>query len=1256
MRFFPVRLSLFVIASGIYSLSFAQVKTNTQVLRESAANQSAKENLEHARLIQLARQKGWDTLIKKPNGNISKLVGVDAFGIPLYISTENNITAAATIGTDKLWPGGSLGLSLSGSSDNVKGKLALWDGGKVRSTHVELAGRVTQKDNSPSNNDHATHVAGTLIASGVNPYAKGMSFGLKELLAYDFTNDNSEMLAAAPDLLISNHSYGFNAGWNYNTNENPARWEFLGKHDAVEDYKFGYYSSGAQLWDSIAYNAPYYLIVKSAGNNRNENGPAVGQPYWGYNAGGVMVSKGNRPEGISSNDGYDILSTNSNAKNILVVGAVNPLSTGYSRPEDVVLSDFSSWGPTDDGRIKPDVVAMGVDVFSSVATSNNAYATYDGTSMSSPNAAGSLLLLQEYYSQLHNDSFMRSATLKGLIIHTADEAGPSPGPDYKHGWGLINMKKAAEVIKSNNTGHLIQENVLNNGDTLRFDVVASGDGVLRATISWTDPKAPVEPEAIALNNPTKKLINDLDIVIKKGGTVYRPWVLTPTVPAAAATRGNNTLDNVERIDLPDVVPGDIYTIEISHKGTLERGLQAYSLLVSGVAGQAFCSSAPSNNGGARIDSVAFANIRQKNPDGCTSYTSYTNLSGTVEPGQTIPIFINLNSCDASAADKIVKVFIDANNDGDFTDPGETLATSGVINGNGNFTGTITIPNSLAPGKYSILRIVMQETNNAANVTPCGSYAKGETQDYRLRIINPSVDFGITQLISPEPGNCESSAEYVVVRVRNFGAVSKNNIPLTAIIKQGSTTIATLTETYKTSITGQTDRLHIFQTPVELSPNQSYTITVSTAFAGDQDPSNDEMTFNFTTSSKATAPTGTAVICGTTARLNVTAASGQLPYSWYSSASAASPLTYGTNTTTTTIQPKYYLSSGEIPKLGVANKQVFADGGYNVFVNNVVKFTTYAPVKLETARMYIGTPGKLRISLRQIVSENETSYSYYPIDSREIDVYATAPTPPVLGAQNNDPADLGAVFYLGMTFPQAANYYLVMECLDGASIFRNNNINSTQYPYTIPGVISLTGNSASTTAEPNNHQRFYYFFYDMNLKVPYCASDRVPITATTAPTPVITLDGNTLKSSSETGNQWLLNGSMISGATSQTYTPTENGIYSVRVTNNSCTLVSNQINFTTTAVVNVDPQEIGMTVSPNPAPGGNFTLQLQTNTRSNLDIMLVNLTGQVVYKMQIPSFSGRLTKLIEPGKLAPGVYYLKVVHDKKAYIRKLVVLQ
>ena len=104
----------------------------------------------------------------------------------------------------------------------MKNKLAIWDGGRVRDTHIELIGRVNRMDSSYYNgggSDHATHVTGTMMAAGINPLVKGMSNGLQGILAYDYSlngsdyNDIAEMSGVANQLFLSNHSYGTICGW-----------------------------------------------------------------------------------------------------------------------------------------------------------------------------------------------------------------------------------------------------------------------------------------------------------------------------------------------------------------------------------------------------------------------------------------------------------------------------------------------------------------------------------------------------------------------------------------------------------------------------------------------------------------------------------------------------------------------------------------------------------------------------------------------------------------------------------------------------------------------------------------------------------------------------------------------------------------------------------------------------------------------------------------------------------------------------------
>ena len=103
------------------------------------------------------------------------------------------------------------------------------------------------------------------------------------------------------------------------------------------------------------------------------------------------------------------------------------------------MSSFSSWGPTDDGRIKPDLVANGEAVYSPLAGSNTAYGSYWGTSMATPNATGSTALLIEHYANLFSNGAIRSSTMKGLLIQTADDRG-NAGPDYRYVWGLVDSK------------------------------------------------------------------------------------------------------------------------------------------------------------------------------------------------------------------------------------------------------------------------------------------------------------------------------------------------------------------------------------------------------------------------------------------------------------------------------------------------------------------------------------------------------------------------------------------------------------------------------------------------------------------------------------------------------------------------------------------------------------------------------------------------------------------------------------------------
>ena len=103
---------------------------------------------------------------------------------------------------------------------------------------------------------------------------------------------------------------------------------------------------------------------------------------------------------------------------MLTVGAVNDISDGYNGTNSVNISSFSAVGPVDDGRIKPDIVANGVGLLSSVSSSMEAYDSYSGTSMSAPSVTGSLTLVQQWYQE-RQDTLMQAATLKALAIRVS---------------------------------------------------------------------------------------------------------------------------------------------------------------------------------------------------------------------------------------------------------------------------------------------------------------------------------------------------------------------------------------------------------------------------------------------------------------------------------------------------------------------------------------------------------------------------------------------------------------------------------------------------------------------------------------------------------------------------------------------------------------------------------------------------------------------------------------------------------------------
>jgi hypothetical protein len=552
----------------------AQRTTNIPFLESFAVQKENEWKESSKRAATWAKANNISVRQENEDGSIIQLIDV-IDGKPVYIVT-NNVGAAITTRAFELWEGGSTGLNLTGEGYD---RLGEWDGGAVRLTHQEFNNlgtpRVFQTDGATSLSDHATHVAGTLVGGGVNPNAKGMSY-MGTLKAHDWNNAEGEMaLAASLGLEISNHSYGYITGWH----SSSGNWTWYGDNNISdqEDFRFGFYGSRSRDWDQIAYNAPYYLIVKSSGNDRGQGPSNAGTGNLAPVDGGAL--------------GFDCIGDGGTAKNMMSVGAVAQVSE-YTGPSSVIMSSFSSWGPVDDGRIKPDIVAKGVGTFSAGSTNNTHYSTKSGTSMSSPNTAGTLALLQQHYQQTHNGTSMLSSTLRALAIHTADEAGPSEGPDYMFGWGLLNAERASQIISEDDViQNAIDEPTLTNDSTFTRELTAQGGIPLRVTIAWIDPAGTVL--APALNDRTPSLVHDLDLkIIGPDGEFYFPYKLDPDNPTTPATNDSkNYVDNVEMVYIENPMQGT-YTIQVDHEGVLNSD-QVFSLIISGIneyQGLPFCSS------------------------------------------------------------------------------------------------------------------------------------------------------------------------------------------------------------------------------------------------------------------------------------------------------------------------------------------------------------------------------------------------------------------------------------------------------------------------------------------------------------------------------------------------------------------------------------------------------------------------------------------------------------------------------------------
>lgn len=550
---------------------------------------------------------------QKERDSLEKNLAGFAGKIPLFYSVEET-SANATANVDELQAGTVSGITSPVTGSGVK--MTVFDAGRIQDTHEQFTTNraVNKEASSEAKHFHGTNVNSILIGNGLatgnftqsgNSYPKANAKGIlpqgvidNYMFGATALGNNYEKLASLPNLNISNHSYGVNVGWQLS----GGAYYWIGAYDLnAQDTYSGAYSDRDYNFDKIVYSQPQQIIVKSTGNYYGV-GPSANSIKYKYNSATntyIPFEAGDIIPPANCSQGYNCIGFGSLAKNIITVGAVNQLTTPnhkYTEASDVVKGSFSSAGPRKDGAVKPDLSAVGVDmIMANYITSSPAatdrYVLNYGTSYAAPmvsGIAGALTQIERNISG--NSSFIFNVDeMKALLTHTANEAG-RPGPDVWYGWGLVDAKKAAQVLVNRlDEDAYLEKQTLTSGQPFTKQIKATGTEPLKVSISWVDPAiTPFISDTDLQNNHASRIVNDLDLrVIEVGsGDVYKPWRLDINDPNANATKGDNTVDNVEQIVIDNPVTDAIYRIEVTNKNSLvnqegNASTQNFALIATG---------------------------------------------------------------------------------------------------------------------------------------------------------------------------------------------------------------------------------------------------------------------------------------------------------------------------------------------------------------------------------------------------------------------------------------------------------------------------------------------------------------------------------------------------------------------------------------------------------------------------------------------------------------------------------------------------
>jgi len=474
-----------------------------------------------------------------------------------------------------------------------KGSVALiFDGGFV-SSHDDFNGRlyrISTPDNlyisSDSDRGHSTLVAGILGGDGsvdsnykgVAPNVQILSWGTRYNTDQNprlWGDDNGDLVEAFENAnsILNTHPSDdptITIGDRIDV-MNISLGHEVGKYEQIKCNYLGNYTTTSHILDRFVNG--YHAI----NNNQKYSEIIITQA-----AGNERILNNHCDDYIKKYEGFSTVNSPATAKNPIVVGSID---SNFDVNERYVVSSFSSFGPTDDGRIKPDLVAPGahnsnpMEDITSTGPNNN-YIPSHGTSMAAPLVGGLVALMEEGWEIRYPTFHLLPHTAKAILIHTADDLG-NPGPDYKYGWGLVNGKNAIKLIEDSITydGSSISDHPIIINDSFsasnsekKYSLNLDNPTDLKLTLVWDDrgsPPGDFKSEVLLENN--------LDLLISKGTDKKMPLVLDKNIPDALAKEGTDTINNVEMIK--SKLDKGVWTITVKGTGPFLKETD-FTLIVS----------------------------------------------------------------------------------------------------------------------------------------------------------------------------------------------------------------------------------------------------------------------------------------------------------------------------------------------------------------------------------------------------------------------------------------------------------------------------------------------------------------------------------------------------------------------------------------------------------------------------------------------------------------------------------------------------